>query len=38
METPTDVNRVRRIAKRRGLTLEKSRRRDPLALDYGTYG
>lgn len=30
-------NRVRRMARRQGLELEKSRRRDPLALDYGRY-
>ncbi len=30
-------NLVRRMAHRQGLRLEKSRRRDPLALDYGTY-
>ncbi len=30
-------NRLRRVALRRGLRLEKTRRRDPLALDYGTY-
>jgi hypothetical protein len=29
--------RVRRMAKRQGLYLQKSRRRDPLALDYGGY-
>jgi hypothetical protein len=28
-------NRLRRMAERQGLRLEKSRRRDPLALDYG---
>jgi hypothetical protein len=28
-------NRLRRIAERRGFLLRKSRRRDPLALDYG---
>ena len=27
-------NRIRRMAERQGLQLEKSRRRDPLALDY----
>lgn len=31
-------NRLRRMAERRGLRLEKSRRRDTRALDYGTYG
>jgi hypothetical protein len=30
-------NRLRRMAERQGLQLIKSRRRDPLALDYGTY-
>lgn len=30
-------NRMRAIANRRGLTLSRSRRRDPGALDYGTY-
>ncbi len=30
-------NKLRRIAERRGLTLRKSPRRDPKALDYGTY-
>jgi hypothetical protein len=30
-------NRLRRMAERRGLRLEKSRRRDPMAADYGTY-
>jgi hypothetical protein len=30
-------NRLRRMAERRGLRLEKSRRRDPRAADYGTY-
>lgn len=30
-------NRLRRMADRQGLRLEKSRRRDPRALDYGTY-
>ena len=28
-------NRVRRVAARRGYELRKSRRRDPLAVDYG---
>jgi hypothetical protein len=28
-------NRLRETAKRRGYTLSKSRRRDPLAIDYG---
>jgi hypothetical protein len=30
-------NRLRRMAERQGLRLEKSRRRDPRALDYGSY-
>jgi hypothetical protein len=30
-------NRLHRAARRQGLRLEKSRRRDPRALDYGTY-
>jgi len=30
-------NRLRRIAERRGMVLEKSRRRDPRALDYGGF-
>lgn len=30
-------NRLRRMAARQGLRLEKSRRRDPRALEYGTY-
>jgi len=30
-------NRLRRMAARQGLRLEKSRRRDRRALDYGTY-
>lgn len=30
-------NRLRRAAARQGLILEKSRRRDPQAWDYGTY-
>ena len=30
-------NRLRRKARRQGLELQKSRRRDPHALDYGTY-
>lgn len=31
------INRVRRMAARQGLTLQRSRRRDPRAIDYGTY-
>lgn len=30
-------NRMRRMAKRQGLILNKNRRRDPKALDYGRY-
>lgn len=30
-------NRLRRMAERQGLKLEKSRRRDPRAVDYGVY-
>ena len=30
-------DRLRRSAVRQGLRLEKSRRRDPRAFDYGTY-
>ena len=30
-------NRLRRMAERQGLTLVKSRRRDPRAVDYGKY-
>jgi hypothetical protein len=30
-------NRLRRMADRQGLRLEKSKRRDPRAYDYGTY-
>ena len=30
-------NRLRRAAERQGLHLERSRRRDPRALGYGTY-
>ena len=30
-------NRLRRMANRQGLALEKSRRRDKRAYDYGTY-
>ena len=31
-------NRLRRMAERQGLRVIKSRRRDPRALDFGTYG
>jgi len=30
-------NRLRQVARRRGYELRKSRRRDPLALDYGKW-
>lgn len=30
-------NRLRRMAGRQGFRLVKSRRRDPYAIDYGTY-
>lgn len=30
-------NRIRRMADRQGYRLLKSRRRDPLATDFGTY-
>lgn len=30
-------NRLRRMAARQGLRLVKSRRRDPRAIDYGSY-
>ena len=30
-------NRLRRMAQRQGLVLSRSRRRDPRALDFGTY-
>lgn len=33
----TVENRMRRAADRQGLTLTKSRRRDPRAIGYGTY-
>jgi hypothetical protein len=29
--------RIRRVAKRRGYTVHKSKRRDPLAIDYGSW-
>ena len=39
MDAKTKVreNRLRRMASRQGLRLEKSRQRDPIALDYGKY-
>ena len=36
-KTKVRVNRLRRIASRQGLRLEKSRQRNPMALDYGKY-
>jgi hypothetical protein len=33
----TRETRLRRMAERQGLALRKSRRRDPLAKDYGLY-
>lgn len=33
----THENLLRRMAKRQGYELRKSRRRDPRAVDYGTY-
>ena len=33
----TRENKVRRVAERRGLKLEKSKRRDMSAIDYGKY-
>lgn len=30
-------NRLRRMAKRQGLQLQRSRRRDPPAIDFGLY-
>jgi hypothetical protein len=37
MARTTQEARVRRMAARQGLTLSKSRRRDPRALDYGIW-
>ena len=39
MDAKTKVreNRLRRMASRQGLRLERSRQRDPMALDYGKY-
>ena len=39
MDTSTKVreNRLRRMAERQGFRLVKSRRRDPLAVDFGKY-
>jgi hypothetical protein len=30
-------NRLRRVAERRGMRIEKSKRRDPKAIDFGGY-
>lgn len=37
MDEKIRENRLRRIAERQGLAVQKSRRRDPRALDYGKY-
>jgi hypothetical protein len=39
MNTQTKVreNRLRRMAERQGLTIRKSARRDPRAIDYGRW-
>lgn len=37
MAEKTRENRIRRIAERRGMRLEKSRRRDPQAIDFGGF-
>jgi hypothetical protein len=37
MEDKVRENRLRRMAKRRGYILRKSKRRDPEALDFGRY-
>lgn len=37
MTDKVQENRIRRMAARQGLTLAKSRRRDPHATDYGGY-
>lgn len=37
MEEKVRENRLRRMAERQGMRLEKSRRRDERAVDYGTY-
>jgi hypothetical protein len=36
-KTKVKENRIRRMATRRGFELRRSRRRDPEAIDYGTY-
>lgn len=37
VEEKVRENKLRRIAQRRGFRIEKSRRKDPDALDYGGY-
>jgi hypothetical protein len=37
MTSDVRENRLRRMAKRQGLMVVKSRRRDPRAIDYGGY-
>jgi hypothetical protein len=37
VEEKVRENRLRRMAERQGLALRKSRRRDPRALEFGTY-
>lgn len=37
LSTKIQENRVRNMAKRQGLELQKSRRRDPKALGFGGY-
>lgn len=37
VEYKTYENRIRRVADRQGLKLEKSRSRDPRATEHGTY-
>jgi hypothetical protein len=36
-EEKSRENRSRRMAERQGLTIRKSRRRDPRAVDFGKY-
>jgi len=36
-EEKTRETRLRRMAERQGLTIRKSRRRDPRAIDYGRW-
>jgi hypothetical protein len=36
-DTKVHENRLRRMAARQGLELRKTKRRDPMALDYGRY-